>query len=375
MLYKNGYIYTKDRRFVHGSFTVDGGRFTSVTEAVPCEQGVDLGGACVIPGLVDVHTHGNSGVDFSDGDAAGDGVLAEYYARNGVTSFAPASTTLPYDALARAFSAAARYRADAGDRASRLMGIHMEGPYFSAKRKGAQNEEYLRLPDADGFMELYNGCGGLIRIVDVAAELEGAADFTARISRLCTVSLAHTDADYDDASRAFDAGATHLTHLFNAMPPIHHRRPGVIGAAAERENVTAELICDGLHIHPSVVRMAFKLFPGRICLISDSLRCCGMPDGEYSLGGQPVFLRDSIARLYDGTIAGSATNLYRCMLNAVSFGVSREEAIASATIIPAREIGRSAEIGSIEPGKLADFVICDGQLQRQAVYIGGKRFD
>ena len=194
--------------------------------------------------------------------------------------------------------------------------------------------------------------------MDVAAELPGAVDFAAQAAKLCTVSIAHTDCSYEDAAAVFAAGARHLTHLYNAMPGIHHRKPGPIGAASEREDVIAELICDGQHVHPSAVRMAFRLFPGRICLISDALRCCGMPDGQYTLGGQDVWLENNLARLADGTIAGSATNLYLCMQKAISFGIPMEQAIRSATIIPARQIGREAEIGSIEPGKLADFVVC-----------------
>ena len=156
------------------------------------------------------------------------------------------------------------------------------------------------------------------------------------------------------------------------MPGIHHRNPGPIGAASEREDVTAELICDGHHVHPSAVRMAFRLFPGRICLISDALRCCGMPDGQYTLGGQDVFLSGGVARLADGTIAGSAANLYNCMRNAVAFGIPCEQAILSATAIPAREIGRQDEIGAIADGMHADFVVCDEKLTRQAVYLGGR---
>ena len=189
---------------------------------------------------------------------------------------------------------------------------------------------------------------------------------------MCTVSIAHSDAGYEDAKKVIEAGATHITHLFNAMPGIHHRNPGIIGAASENENVTAELICDGYHVHESAVRMALKLFPGRICIISDSLRCCGMPDGEYELGGQTVYLKGSLARLEDGTIAGSATNLYACMLNAVRFGMSREEAVRAVTEIPAREIGRSDEIGSVKDGLYADFVVCDKDLTKKKVFIGGK---
>ena len=207
--------------------------------------------------------------------------------------------------------------------------------------------------------------------MDLAPELPNAAEFARQAAKLCTVSVAHTDATYEETKAVIEAGATHVTHLFNAMPPIHHRKPGVIGAAAENENVQAELICDGLHVHPSAVRMAFRLFPGRICLVSDALRCCGMPDGEYELGGQNVYLRGSIAKLFDGTIAGAATNLYDGMRNAVAFGIPKEEAILAATWNPAKALGCEQEIGSIAAGKRADFVLCDEKLRRKQVWIAG----
>lgn len=372
MLYKNAYVFDGSG-FVYGGFTVEEGRFARLFRGETKEAGTDLEGAYIIPGLVDVHNHGNSGADFSDGKLEGLKTMGRYLAKNGVTSFAPASMTLPYDVLAAAFATAVEYREGRPAEGARLMGIQMEGPFFSEKKKGAQNGAYLRDPDFEAFKALYEGCGGLIRIADVAPELPGAAEFAEKASKLCTVSVAHTDADYEQAAEVFKSGARHLTHLFNAMPPIHHRKPGVIGAASERECVVAELICDGLHVHPSSVRMAFKLFPGRICLVSDALRCCGMPDGEYELGGQQVFLKDNIARLADGTIAGSASNLYQCMLNAIDFGIPTAEAINSATIIPARELGCQEEIGSIEEGKLADFVVCDEQLRCKTVYIGGEK--
>ncbi|MBQ5749581.1 MAG: amidohydrolase family protein, partial [Oscillospiraceae bacterium] len=169
------------------------------------------------------------------------------------------------------------------------------------------------------------------------------------------------------------AGATHLTHLFNAMPPIHHRNPSVIGAASENPSVRAELICDGLHVHPSAVRMGFSLFADRICMISDALRCCGMVEGAYEVGGQTVTLQNGVARLPDGTIAGAATNLYGGMKNAISFGISVEKAIVSATKNPAKAIGCADKLGSIAVGKYADFVVCDENLDRKAVYLNGKK--
>ena len=375
MWLKNAMIFRGKEGFVHGSLRIAEDTIQEVTNDVPPDQGTDLEGKRVLPGLVDIHIHGSVGCDFSDGEADGLNCIGRYLAANGITSFTPASMTLPYEQLEKAFAAAKIYKEqwneDEGQ--ARLAGINMEGPWFSPARKGAQNPDYLRLPDYEAFSRLNERSGGLVRLVDVAPELEGALDFIRRASKICRVSLAHTDAAYEDAVRAFECGASHVTHLFNAMPPVHHRKPGVIGAACERDDIFAELICDGEHVHPSIVRMAFRLFPGRICLISDALRCCGMRDGEYELGGQRVFLKDRVARLQDGTIAGAASNLYEDMMNAIRFGIPAEDAVLSATLNPARQIGMDQWIGSIEPGKKADLVVCDENWVRKEVLLGGKR--
>ncbi|MCR5421942.1 MAG: N-acetylglucosamine-6-phosphate deacetylase [Lachnospiraceae bacterium] len=384
MIFFNANIYRGIKEgFVLGEFEVEKGFFGKITsykdpsvKESRKEDGKekrDLKGAYVIPGLIDIHHHGNCGADFCDGDADKLAEIGAFLLKRGITSFLPASMTLPLDRLSGIFKSAKALVKNPPQNISRIMGIRMEGPFLSEKHKGAQKGEYLLPPDYGSFRELYEECGQIIRIIDIAPELYGANDFIRMASGVCRVSLAHTDATYEEAEEAFKAGAGHITHLFNAMNPLHHRAPGVIGAAYDNKDITVELICDGLHIHPSVIRMAFEMFKGRVCLISDAARCLGMPDGVYEFGGQEVILKDRRLTLKDGTIAASVTDLYDCMLNAVKFGISKEEAVYSATMIPAGVIGYDDIIGSLETGKYADFVICDSELNRKEIYFGGRK--
>ena len=374
MFYKNARIFCDDFTFRHGAFEVVDGKFGAILPETVPEDAIDLGGATVIPGLIDVHSHGAAGFDFSDGDYEGLKAMAGYYAGVGVTSFAPASMTLPYDVLEKAFGNAKRLVAEQIPGLAVLRGIQMEGPYFSYKKRGAQNADYLKEPDFEGFKALYDSCDGLIRIVDIAPELPGAAEFTEKASKLCTVSVAHTDSDYDHAKATFDAGATHLTHLYNAMPPVHHRTPGVIPAASENAAVRAEIIADGYHIHPASVRLAFARFKDRMILVSDSGRCAGQEEGyTFDLGGQMAEIRGGVAKLVGtDTIACSAANLWQCLQNVLSWNVNEAEAIRAATYNPACAIGAEAVVGSIAEGKVADFLICSPDYSEKRVFLAGK---
>ena len=365
--------YGEDFAFHYGSVTVENGLFTRLE---PSAEEAPANCPMLWPGLVDIHLHGNSGADFSDGDYDGLVKMARYLASVGVTSFSPASMTLPEATLEKACRTAARLRDEAPDHAAVLRGVTMEGPFFSAAKKGAQAAEYLRLPDITLFRRLQKAAGGLIRIACVAPELEGAAEYIRAVTQEgVTVSEAHTAANYDAAAAGFAAGARHVTHLFNAMSPLLHREPGVIGAASERPDVTAELICDGHHIHPSAVRAAFKLFgPERLCLVSDAISATGLGDGACTLGGQAVTVRNGRATLADGTLAGSVATLFGCIRQAVSMGIPLEHALHCATANPARVIG-AEDVGVIAVGKRADYLLCGADLSLQTVYLAGRQLD
>lgn len=365
---RNGTVFTEKGEFSQETVYTDGERFSHA----PSGETLDARGLYVLPGLVDIHIHGYAGADFCDGEPEGLRRMAERLAREGVTSFLGTTMSFGLSELSRAAKACREYAACPSPAGAVLRGVHMEGPFLSKNKRGAQAERYIVPPDLSFFREACALFSPQIRLVDVAPELPGALEFIRAAKETCAVSLAHTEADYGTALRALEAGANHITHMYNAMPPFLHRAPGVIGAAAEKAEF-CELIADGVHIHPSVVRSTFRWFgPERICLISDCMRAGGLPNGEYTLGGQRVFVRDGKAALEDGTIAGSAVSLGECLRRAVSFGIPPEEAVRAATVNPARSVGLESEAGRIAPGLQADLLITDSSFRPVYVLIGGR---
>lgn len=333
----------------------------------------DLGGCFLIPGLTDLHFHGCRGADLSDGDAAGLQVMADYELSRGVTQICPAGMTLPEEQLMAICRTAAAHKKTARHGAE-LVGINLEGPFLSRAKKGAQNAAWLHAPDAALLKRLMAASEGLVKLVSVAPEEPGALDFIRAVKNDVTVAVAHTAANYDEALAAFRAGARQVTHLFNAMNPFLHRDPGPVGAAADSDCMV-ELICDGVHIHPAVVRSAFRLFGAdRVILISDTLRAAGMPDGRYTLGGQEVTVRGPRATLADGTLAGSVTDLMAGLRNAVRFGVPLRDAVKAAAVNPARALGLYDRFGSLDPGKEANIAVLNGDLSLRAVIFRGSFF-
>lgn len=356
MIIRNGLVFEPEGRFTAREIYVDQNHKICESPLPGDNEIIDVSGMYVIPGLVDIHIHGAVGADFSDGDAEGLLRIARYLKSQGVTSFCPASMTLPEERLVKSFCMLEKL--PNSDEIARPVGINMEGPFLAESKKGAQKSTYLMEPDIDMFRRLQDASGGRIRLVTVAPELAGATEFIRELENEVTVSLGHTSADYDQAAAGFEAGASHVTHLFNAMEPFLHRNPGLIGAAAERKDVYAELICDGIHVHPSAVRCAFALFGAdRMILISDAMRAAGMEDGSYELGGQPVKKKGAHATLADGTLAGSVTNLADGLRNAVRFGIPLEDALKAVTVNPARSIGMERQIGQLRPGAEADIIL------------------
>ena len=382
MIIKNVKVYQEDQTFKEGEICIRDGVFVGNADAQEGEEILDGEGCYAIPGMIDLHFHGCMGYDFCDGTKEAIREIARYEASIGVTAIAPATMTLPVPELEHILSVAAAYRKKteaektaAYDEAD-LVGVNMEGPFISKAKKGAQDERNIIPCDAEIFRRFQRAADGLVSFIGIAPEEPGAITFVHEVKDEVNVSLAHTNSDYAHAMAAFEAGANHAVHLYNAMPPFSHRAPGVVGAVSDSEQVMAELICDGVHVDPAVVRATFKMLGAdRMILISDSMRAAGMPDGQYTLGGLDVKVLGNHATLVsDGALAGSVTTLPDCMRIAVKqMGIPLETAVACATANPARSLGIYEQYGSITPGKHGNVVLLDEELRLKGVMKDGKK--
>ena len=412
MLIRNALVYTENHRFEKRDLRIAGDRIdgseadriTGSPEApeeenrdAAAEEGIDAEGLYALPGLVDIHLHGAAGFDLFDADPASIRRTAEFEAQNGITAFCPAAMTCGEEKLKEILDAAAEYGRTAETAAS-LLGVRLEGPFLSPKKAGAQDPKYIRRGDTAFFREIQERCGGMIRVLDTAPEEPGNLEMILELSEEVRISVAHTAADYDTAVEAFRAGARQLTHLYNAMPGIHHRAPGPViaaldmnaGAAASQDQnagVSAELIADGIHVHPAMVRFTFRNFgPENMILISDSMRACGLPAGQYELGGQAVTVLEEPAGVsgskkkkavltdHPETLAGSVATLYDCLRCAVlEMGIPLPYAVRAASENPARALGVYGDYGTLSAGAFADIILADKDLNIRAVILKGKK--
>ncbi len=366
MLIKNAKVFI-GKSFVEADVLFD--KTILAVGKLPGEADIDAGGAYLVPGFVDIHTHGAMGEDFSDGLAEGMQPMADYYAAHGVTGFLATTMTLKEEVLTPAMNVIRDFKRESG---AKCLGVHLEGPFLGYAKRGAQAAENLHAPDCDMFDRLNAESGEQVRLVTVACEEAGAMEFISHVSRVCAVSLGHTSANYDQAMEAFGRGASHATHLFNGMDGLHHRNPGIVAAAMDA-GASVELICDGLHIHPAVIRLVHKLYGDKLNLISDSLRCAGMPDGDYMLGGQPITVSGGKATLTGSdTLAGSSISMLDALRNVVRFGLPLADAVYAATTAPADAV-RLYDVGRISVGCCADLLLLDEKLGLKAVFVDGEK--
>ena len=371
MQIKNGLVFCEDFALREGDVYTESDR---ISEPNNQAEVLDAAGCIVAPGFIDIHIHGANGTDFCDSTRDAHANIARYLASAGVTSYLGTTMAMKKTVLLEMMRSANEFMDNPVEDGAIMRGINLEGPFASLEKKGAMDPNNLIDPDYDFFLELNEASGGRIRLNDVAPEKPGALDFIALTSEICVVSLHHSNADYDLAKEAFLRGASHVTHLYNAMSSFSHRAPGLIGAAADYAS-SVELICDGHHVHPAAIRVAFSIFgEDRVCLISDAMMACGMADGVYVLGGQRVTVKDGLVTLDDGTIAGSATPLTESFRRAVvNFGIPLESALRAASANPARVLGMQDEIGSVAVGKRADLTLLDAEtLEVRHVVLGGK---
>lgn len=365
------------RAFTGGEFrdgtlvTVEGQQIIDVRESLHAPPNCDVVRGVIVPGFIDVHVHGGEGADFMDGSEEAAARVTEFHARNGTTTLAATTLSGSHEDLHRAVGAIAR--ASREPRGAEIAAIHLEGPYINPRRAGAQDAASIRPADIHEIATLIEQAPELRWIITVAPELDGARGLIEHFRDRVLFSIGHTAADFGEAVNALEWGAHHFTHLFNAMTGLNHREPGVVGAALVSTTTTAELIADGIHVHPAVLRLAVLALPHRIALITDAVRACGMPEGMYKLYGYDIAVAQGAARLANGTLAGSTLTMQRAVQNMVELaGLPLEMVIPLATEVPARIIGARERKGKIHAGYDADLVVLSEKFEVQRVIARGK---
>ena len=332
---------------------------------------IDAMGKWVIPGLIDIHIHGSSGADTMDHDLNAFAALSRFLAANGVTSFLPTTVAASNQDIKSVISAMRQYQMELPG--ARLLGLHLEGPYLQTLFRGAQTEQNLRPANPEEYLPWLNS--GFVKLMTVAPEIDGVLELIQTGTSMgIKFAIGHSSASYETVLNAVEAGLNQSTHTFNAMPPLHHREPGVLGAVLTDERIYAQVIADGVHLHPAIVKLLFRLKGiGKTILITDAIRATGMPDGKYHLGEQPVIVKNGIARTISGALAGSTLILKDALKNSTKFtGQTWQDLLPSATSVPAESLNMKDQIGVIQPGALADIVIMDEHLSPQLTLISGK---
>lgn len=358
--FKNASVYAEGKGIIRTSVYFDD-KIRQIGGYVAGAEEIELPeNAVVLPGFIDEHIHGAGGSDAMDGNTKDLAIIAETVAKEGTTSFLATTMTQSKENILKAMRAVKEYREAAGEQGARIAGVHLEGPFIAAAHKGAQPLEYVAAPDAKTFDEYNAACGNAIKIITLAPEVDGALDFIRHIVAQGTVvSVGHTGAKYAEVKAAMEAGATNVTHTYNAQSPLHHREIGVVGSALLLEDLYCELICDTIHVSVPAMQLLVKnKRADKLALITDAMRAKGLADGVSELGGQTVYVKGGEARLADGTLAGSVLRMNRALQNMVEkVGVPLTQAVDYCTINPARTLKMENEAGSIAEGKRADFAV------------------
>lgn len=363
MVIKNGLVYnTEMKKFYKADVKIEDGKIVDIGSFDSCDDFIDAKGKYVVPGLVDIHSHGAVGVDTMDCESKKLMEMCSFYASHGVTTLFPTTTTAKHEDTKKAIMSVANVDDDKCP--VTIRGVHIEGPYLDVKRAGAHPHHLLKAPNIEETKEYIELSGSKALYMTVAPELDGGIEFIKEATRLgARVSIGHSETDGETVKKALGAGAVSFTHTFNAMSPIHHREPGVVGIAL-LSDAYAEFICDGEHLNPDIVALAYKTKTSdRFILVTDSMQAAGMPDGVYMLGELETYVVDGVARIKEGNLAGSTANLYMCLMNLMKFaGASLEDAILCATRNPSIAAGIYDTVGSIAVGKDADILVLDSDL-------------